>query len=245
MKLVERFMRTLLTLAAVLPGIVVGLGLLALRRDRRAAVNGAIRTWGRLGTRAAGIQLDIQGAPYLESARPCVFFLNHQSGVDPILICELLKGDFVGIAKTELRRNPLFGPAFAFVGTVFIDRGDSEQAIRSLEPAIETLSAGTSIAIAPEGTRGDDGGLGPFKKGGFRLAMEAKVPIVPIVIRNSREVLPGSGWLMQPGRVSIVVHPPIETSGWALNRLDAHVAEVRELYRRTLDPRRGAGADSG
>ena len=242
--LLERLARTLLTLAAVLPGIGTGLLVLLRRRDRRAAINRAIGTWGRLGLRAAGIRLEVQGEIHLDAARPCVFLLNHQSGVDPILICALLRRDFVGVAKRELRRNPLLGPAFAFAGTVFVDRLDREQAVRSLSPAVETLRAGVSIAIAPEGTRGQHGALGPFKKGGFRLAMEAGVPIVPVVILNSRDVLPGGSWLMRPGRISVVVHPPIDTRGWALQDLDAQVARVHELYRATLAAGPGAAPPS-
>lgn len=242
--LLQRLVRTLLTLAAVLPGIATGLLVLLLRRDRRTAMNRAIGTWGRLGLRAAGIRLEVRGAAHLEMARPCVFLLNHQSGVDPILICALLRRDFVGVAKRELRRNPLLGPAFAFAGTVFVDRLDHEQAVRSLSPAVETLRAGLSIAIAPEGTRGQGGALAPFKKGGFRLAMQAGVPIVPVVILNSQDVLPGGNWLMRPGCVSVVVHPAIDTQGWALPDLDAQVARVHDLYRATLAAGPGASPPS-
>lgn len=234
--LLRRLVRTLLALAAILPGIAAGLGLLVVSGNRRRAINGAIATWGWLGTRAAGIRLEVRGERHLDSARPCVFLLNHQSGVDPILICALLKRDFVGIAKQELRRNPLFGPAFALAGTVFVERGDTERAVQSLEPAVETLRAGISIAIAPEGTRARHGELGDFKKGGFRLAMEAGVSIVPIVILNSREILPAGGRLMRPGRVSVVVYSPIETRDWSLHDLDTQVARVRELYRAALAP---------
>ena len=230
--------RTLLALAAIAPGLAAGAARLATTRDRRRAVNRAIEVWGQLGTRAAGIRLEVAGGEHLR-LRPAVFVFNHQSGVDPIILCALLRGDFVGVAKRELRRNPVLGPAFAFAGVVFVDRFDHERAVRALAPAVETLRAGLAIAIAPEGTRSRGRALGPFKKGAFRLAMAAAVPVVPIVIHNAGDVLPRGAWIMTPATVEVRVHAPVATEGWRPETLDAHVAEVRALFERTLDARAG------
>lgn len=235
-------LRTALTLAAIGPGLLLGLVELVRHRDRRRAMNRAIALWGRLGTAAAGIRLVVEGERHLEEARPAVFILNHQSGVDPILVCALLRHDFVGVAKAEIRRNPLLGPAFRFAGVVFVDRFDHLKAIRALEPAIDTLHAGLSIALAPEGTRSPGQRVGPLKKGAFRLAMAAKVPIVPIVIRNSGDVLPRGAWVMTPATVQVVVHPPIPTEGWTLSNLDREIEAIQGLYRASLDPARTPSA---
>lgn len=224
-------LRTLLTLLAILPGLLAGLVVLVLTRDRRRAADRAVRVWGELGTEAAGIRLEVHGARHL-TLRPAVFVLNHPSGIDPILVCALLRRDFVAIAKRELRSNPLLGPAFRLAGVVFVDRFDQASALRALEPAIDTLHAGSAIAIAPEGTRRP--GLGPFKKGAFRLAMAAKVPLVPIVLHDSGDVLPPGGWVMTGGPVHVTVHPPIPTDGWSLDDLDEHIAAIEQLYRETL-----------
>jgi putative phosphoserine phosphatase/1-acylglycerol-3-phosphate O-acyltransferase len=221
--------RTLLALAAIAPGLAAGALRLATTRDRRRAVNRAIEVWGDLGTRAAGIALDVEGREHLR-LRPAVFVFNHQSGVDPILVCALLRGDFVGIAKQEIRRNPLLGPAFAFAGVVFVDRFDHDAAVRALAPAVAALRSGLAIAIAPEGTRSRGATLGPFKKGAFRLALAARVPVVPIVIRNARDVLPRGAWIMRPATVEVRVLAPVATAGWRLEQLDAHVAEVRARF---------------
>jgi putative phosphoserine phosphatase/1-acylglycerol-3-phosphate O-acyltransferase len=227
-------LRTFAALAAILPGLAAGAATLAWTRDRRRALNLAIGLWGRQGLRAAGIALAVKGASHLR-LRPAVFTLNHQSGIDPILVCALLERDFVGVAKAEIRLNPLLGPAFAFVDTVFLDRDDRAQAIRRLQPAVATLERGLAIAIAPEGIRirrGD--ALGRFKKGAFRLAMAARVPIVPIVIHNSHDILPRGGWVMVAGTVDVTVHPPVDTRDWRLADLDKHVAELEALYAETL-----------
>jgi 1-acyl-sn-glycerol-3-phosphate acyltransferase len=224
--------RTLLALLAILPGLLAGLLEFAFSRERRRAVNRAIQVWGKLGTEAAGMRLDVEGWRHLD-ARPAVFLLNHQSGIDPILVCALLRRDFVGIAKQEIRRNPVLGPAFAFAGVVFVDRFDHDRAVRALEPAIDTLHAGVAIVIAPEGTR--RAGLGRFKKGGFRLAMAAKVPVVPIVLHDSGDVLPRGAWIMTGGPVHVTVHPPIPTDGWSRDTLDAEIEVIEQLYHHTLE----------
>lgn len=226
-------LRTLAALGAIFPGLVAGTATLAWTRDRRRALNLAIRLWGRQGLRAAGIALAVKGVGHLR-LRPAVFTFNHQSGIDPIVLCALLERDFVGVAKIEIRRNPLFGPAFAFADTVFLDRYDRVQAVAALEPAVAALDRGLAIAMAPEGTRSPGAAIGRFKKGAFRVAMAAGVPIVPIVIHNSRDVLPRGGWLMKAGTVEVTVHSPVETGDWKLGDLDARVAEIEAIYAQTL-----------
>lgn len=225
--------RTLLALGAIAPGLVAGVAVGLATRDRRRALNTAIGLWGRQGTRAAGIGLRVEGAEHLRR-RPGVFLLNHRSGIDPILVCALLERDVVGVAKLEIRRNPVLGPAFAFAGTVFLDRGDRAAAIRALAPAVETLHAGLAVAIAPEGTRRAGAAIGPFKRGAFHLAMAAGVPVVPIVIHDADRVLPPRGWVMRGGPVHVTVHPPIPTLDWKPETLDRHVADLEALYRRSL-----------
>ncbi|UCE85582.1 MAG: 1-acyl-sn-glycerol-3-phosphate acyltransferase [Deltaproteobacteria bacterium] len=227
-------LRTLLAVSAILPGLLAGAALLVVTRNRRRAINGAVSLWGTLGTLAAGIRLEVEGAEHLERHRPVVFILNHQSGIDPILACALIRHDFVAVAKQEVRRNPVLGPAFAFAGVAFVDRADRAQALRALSPALDVLASGLSIAVAPEGTRGDGDVLGPFKKGAFRIAMAAGVPIVPIVIHNAGDVLPRGAWIMTPATVRVAVLPPIPTYDWKLERLDAHIEAVHERYRQVL-----------
>jgi putative phosphoserine phosphatase/1-acylglycerol-3-phosphate O-acyltransferase len=219
--------RTALALAAIAPGLVAGALRLATTGDRRRAMDRAIEVWGELGTRAAGITLAIAGEPRLR-LRPAVFVFNHQSGVDPILICALLRGGFTGVAKQEVRRHPVLGPAFAFAGTVFVDRDDREQAVGALQDAVATLRSGVAVAIAPEGTRSRSAALGAFKKGAFRLAMAAAVPIVPIVIHDAWRVLPRHAWVMTAATVHVTVLDPVPTNEWTLAGLDARIEAVRE-----------------
>lgn len=235
-------LRTLAALAVIPLGLGAGIVRWLVTRERRRAIDRTIAVWGDWGTRAAGIALEVTGAAHLREARPAVFILNHQSGVDPILVCALLRGGFTAVAKREIRRNPVLGPAFAFVGVAFVDRADTARAIAALAPALEALRGGLSLVVAPEGTRSPGAPVGPFKKGAFHIAMAASVPIVPICIHNARDVLPRGGWLMRAARVRVDVLPPIPTGDWSAEQLDAKIAAVRRLYLERLGDADGASA---
>jgi len=230
----EQVVRTALAHASLFPSVLAGLGVSLLNRSRREGVNVAATTWAELATAWAGIEMRVEGEEHLWSQRPAVFIFNHQSAVDTVLVAKLLRRDFTGIGKQEIRRNPVFGPVFAFAGVVFIDRTDRNKAIEALRPAVEALSQGRSIAIAPEGTRSRTGQLGPFKKGAFHIAMQAGVPIVPIVFRNALDVLPRGAVVMRPATVETVVLPPIDTHGWTRAGLDAEIEAIRRRYLEVL-----------
>ena len=227
--------RSSLAIASIVPALALGAIPGVLNWSRRDMMNLAITTWGEVATVLAGITLDVRGEEHLWSHRPAVFIFNHQSGVDMLLLCKLLRRDFVAIAKQEMRANPIFGPAAALAGTVFIDRSNRNKAIEALRPAIEALGKGLSVVIAPEGTRSVTPRVGAFKKGAFYMAMGAGVAIVPIVFRNALDALPKHALVVRPATVEVVVHPPIPTAGWTAETLDERIADVRALYVNTLD----------
>jgi putative phosphoserine phosphatase / 1-acylglycerol-3-phosphate O-acyltransferase len=231
---IAEVLRTSLAVGSLFPSFLLSLPAAALNRSWRRGLNIATTTWGELGTALAGVELHVTGEQHLWSRRPAVFIFNHQSGIDMLLLCKLLRRDMVGVAKQEIRRNPIFGPAFALAGTVFIDRFNREKAIEAMAPAVDALRNGLSIIIAPEGTRSPTPRLGQFKKGAFHMAMAAKVPIVPIVFRNALDALPKHAIFIRPAIVEAVVHPPIPTSKWKVKDLDQRIAEIHRLYTETL-----------
>ena len=230
----SELVRTALAIGSAVPSFLLSVPAALLARSWRPGINLAVSTWGEIGTALAGVDLQVRGEQYLWSHRPAVFIFNHQSAVEMLLLCKLLRRDFVGIAKQELRRNPIFGPIFAAGGAIFVDRFNHEQAVKALEPAVDALKRGLSIVIAPEGTRSPTPRLGKFKKGAFHLAMAAKAPLVPIVFKNTLDVLPKHGIVLRPATVEVVVHKPISTAGWKRKDLDRHIAEVYRLFEATL-----------
>ena len=227
--------RTVLAIGSLWPSLLLGIPAGVIDGSWRQAVNLVVSMWGELGTALAGIDLRVTGEEHLWSQRPAVFIFNHQSGVDMLLLCKMLRRDIVGIAKQEARRNPIFGPVMAMVGTVFIDRFNHERALEALKPALDALREGYSLVIAPEGTRSPTPRIGRFKKGAFHMAMAAGVPIVPIVFRNTLDALPKHGFVVRPAVVEATVLPPIPTSEWTVDTLDQEVDRVRNLYLRTLE----------
>ncbi len=230
-----QILRTSLAIGSVVPSLLLGVPAFLLGGSWRRVVNVTISTWGELGTALAGVDLRVTGEEHLWSQRPAVFIFNHQSGIDVLLLCRLLRRDIIGIAKQEVRRNPIFGPVFALAGAVFVDRFNHQKAVAALGPAVEALRQGLSVVLAPEGTRSVTPRPGRFKKGAFHLAMAAGVPIVPIVFRNALDALPKHGLVVRPTTVEVIVHPPIPTGGWAIEDLDRHIAEIHKLYTETLD----------
>lgn len=231
---VLQILRTSLAVGSVVPSLLLGVPAFVLGESWRRVVNVTITTWGELGTALAGVDLRVSGEEHLWSHRPAVFIFNHQSGIDVLLLCRLLRRDIIGIAKQEVRRNPIFGPVFTLAGVIFVDRFNHHQAVAALAPAVEALRQGLSIVLAPEGTRSVTPRPGRFKNGAFHLAMAARVPIVPIVFRNALDALPKHGLVVRPTTVEVVVLPPIPTTDWTAADLDRHIADIHQLYTETL-----------
>tara|TARA_R110002094_G_scaffold16667_3_gene28230 strand:+ start:25 stop:510 length:486 start_codon:yes stop_codon:yes gene_type:complete len=121
------------------------------------------------------------------------------------------------------------------MGTIFVDRSDNKAAREALQPAVTALKSGTSIIIFPEGTRSPTNKLSKFKKGGFHLAMQAGVPIVPIVLHNTTDAMPKSAFIARPATVHVTVLPPVETVDWEIKDLNENIDMVRKQFLKELD----------
>ena len=228
-------LRTGLVYASLGPAVWAGTAAGLINRSRREAVNVAGSVWADLASSLAGIDLRVEGEEHLWSQRPAVFIFNHQSALDTVLILKLLRRDLTGVGKKEIRRNPIFGPLFSAAGLVFVDRADTGKAIEALKPAVEALRQGRSLAIAPEGTRSRTPRLGRFKKGAFHMAMQAGVPVVPVVFRNVLDALPRDAVVVRPATIEAVVLPPVDTSEWTLDTLDREIQAIRDRYIEVLE----------
>jgi putative phosphoserine phosphatase / 1-acylglycerol-3-phosphate O-acyltransferase len=219
---------------SVIPVAAGAVGIGVLTRSRRRGLNFFTSAWSQLLLAASGVHLNVIGAENLTAQRPAVFIFNHRNQADPIITAALVRDNWTGVAKKELASDPLVGMVGKLLDAVFIDRDDSSAAVAALHELEELANSGLSIVIAPEGTRMDTTSVGHFKKGAFRIAMAAGIPIVPIVIRNAEIIAARNSTTMNPGTVDVAVFPPISVSGWALEALPDRIAEVRQLYVDTL-----------
>src|SRR5262249_52981342 len=184
--------------------------------------------------------LTVLGDENLTAERPAVFIFNHRNQVDPMIAGRLVSDNFTSVGKKELENDPIVGTMGKIMDAAFIDRDDPQKAIEGLKKVEELARKGLSILIAPEGTRVDTTEVGPFKKGPFRIAMAAGIPIVPIVIRNAEIVASRNSTTINPGTVDVAVFPPIPVDDWTVDTLPKHIAQVRPL---DLDTRADWPAD--
>ncbi|NCT10617.1 MAG: HAD-IB family hydrolase [Flavobacteriia bacterium] len=227
-------LRTGLAAASIYPSALKGLLIGGLLFDIKEGRNTTLASIGDLGTKFAGLDIAIKGKHNLEDHRPAVFCFNHQSSADFFILLKILRKDIAGVAKKELEYTPL-GPIFKALGAIFIDRADKLKAIEALKPAVEALKNGTSIVIAPEGTRSGSKKLGQFKKGAFHLAIKGGVPIVPIVIKNAYLAMPKGSNIFNPTAIEVVVLEPVDTSEWKPKNIDIYVEEVRNMFIKELE----------
>jgi 1-acyl-sn-glycerol-3-phosphate acyltransferase len=186
------------------------------------------RCWARSILWASGVKVTVLGAAHLAGGRSMILMPNHQSHFDIPVLLGALDCQFRWLAKAELFKIPVFGRAMRGCGYISIDRSDRQSAFASIGQAGDTIRGRASVLIFPEGTRSPDGHLLPFKKGGFVLAVDAGVPILPIGIYGTRRILPKNRWLLDPGPVVLCLQAPIATEGFDRQHKEALMDLVRE-----------------
>jgi len=168
--------------------------------------------WAKIHLMTSGIQVSVIGLENISSP-PYIFMCNHQSALDIFSLLNSLPVQFKWIAKRELFYIPFLGWAMKRAGYISLDRKHPREAIKAMDDAAKKIREGTNIIIFPEGTRSKDGHLLPFKKGGFSLALRAKVPIVPVGISGSNRLQPKGSFIPnQKGVIYLRIGKPVETA---------------------------------
>ncbi|MEM0953211.1 MAG: HAD-IB family hydrolase [Pseudomonadota bacterium] len=227
--------RSLAATGSLITSFAAGLPIWAITGSKRSAQNFSYSLFADTARALIGMDLKVRGEENLWSQRPAVFIFNHQSKADLVVAASLVRRDLAGVGKKEIKRMPVIGQVLEFGGMVAIDRENARSAIEAMAPLVDAIREdGRCVLLAPEGTRTVSPRLGPFKKGAFHLAMQAGVPIVPIVIHNALDVAPKGDFVFRPATVEVDVLPPVDTSGWTARTMNQHVKDVRDLYLQVL-----------
>jgi len=213
--------------------ILTGVPLSYIRADY---LHNYARTWGKIGLLLAGVRLTIHGKENLAGLGPVIYMGNHQSNFDILALFAGLPGQFRWIAKEELFRIPLFCYSMKRCGYIPINRTDRRKALLSMRSAAERISSGTSVVIFPEGTRSEDGNLLPFKKGGFSLAQQAGVPIIPLAINGSRSINPKGRLRIFGGHIELTIFPPIASEGSVEGVMEAVRTSIEQVLTPSASP---------
>ncbi|MEM7007788.1 MAG: lysophospholipid acyltransferase family protein [Thermodesulfobacteriota bacterium] len=168
----------------------------------------AVKPWAKTNLWAGGIKIDVKGLENLPK-EPCIIMFNHQSALDILAYMSILPIDWRAIMKKEVGKIPFIGWVSILSGHHLVARDGSRSDTKEVKKIVEKIRLGPSVVVAPEGTRSDDGKLLPFQKGGFLIAVLARVPVVTMVIAGGRKLLPKSSRKAYPGTMKIRILPPI------------------------------------
>lgn len=185
-------------------------------------------TWAKILSWLTPMPVTIKGAENADRNQTYVVVLNHQSQFDILLVYGYLDLDLKWVMKKELRKIPGIGFGCEKAGHIFVDRQNPRKARQSVREALDRLGDGVGILFFAEGTRSLDGHLLPFKKGAFRLAIEQQLPVLPVTLVGTRDIMPAKTLRVFPGRGTMIIHPPIETDGMEVEDINTLLDQARQ-----------------
>lgn len=184
------------------------------------------------GVRLAGVKVNAVGLKDIDPARTYIFMSNHVSNIDPPILLPLIPRRTSVMAKKELFNYPLLGRTMRMGSLVPVDRGNREAGIGAVREAAKVIRQGINMTIYVEGKRSFDGRLLPFKKGPFYLAAECSVPVVPVTMLGTQQIMPKARFAIEPGTATVIFHPPIEPKDFGSR--DELMAKVRSAIESAL-----------
>ena len=187
--------------------------------------------WAKSAVFASGVELQALQLPTLDPKQNYIFISNHQSHLDIPIILSLFDSFFPRfLAKESLFRIPVFGPGMRNTGHLTVDRENRRQGMKDLQVAVDKAQSGESVLVFPEGTRNTTANLQDFQSGAFILVVKSNLPMVPVIIDGSRDVLPKGTVFVRPGRVRIKALDPLDWAGkYTLKERDRLKRELWEL----------------
>jgi 1-acyl-sn-glycerol-3-phosphate acyltransferase len=193
-------------------------------------------TWAKCLAWLTPVLVETHGENHAQKDRSYVVVCNHQSMYDILVLYGWLRLDMKWVMKAELRKVPFIGIGCEKAGHIFVNRRNHKQAAEAINAALERLGDGIGVLFFPEGTRSSDGQLLPFKKGAFYTAIEQQIPLLPVTVVGTREIVPNKTLRFFPGRAEMVIHPPIETAGLSHDDLPEVMERARVAIGSALPP---------
>ena len=184
--------------------------------------------WARSLSYLTPIRVEIEGREHVDPAQSYIVTSNHQSMYDILVIYGFSGLDLKWVMKHELRKVPFIGYGCEAAGHIFVERRNPKQAKQAIAAALEKLSKGIGILFFPEGTRSSGDRMLPFKKGAFRTAIDQQLPVLPVTVTGTNEILPNKTLALFPGKAKITIHEPIETAVMTSGDIDALMQETRK-----------------
>lgn len=187
------------------------------------------KKWARALIKLTGSEVQVIGEELIPKEGPVLFVSNHQGNFDvPILIGYIQKPKGF-ISKIEVKKMPIIGSYMEAMKCVFIDRKNKRQSVKAFQEGTQFLKEGHSLVIFPEGTRSKGKDIGEFKSGSFRLAVKSGVPIVPVTINGSYQIMEQNGFIMKPANVKVHISKPItmaEVNHLSMDELAQYVQSI-------------------
>ncbi len=190
--------------------------------------------WAKAACFLVPLEIKVLGEENFSTEKSYIIVANHQSMADIIILQAYVKLTIKWIMKKELESIPLFGFACKKLGCIYVDRFNHKSALASMNAAQKNLSTNSSVIFFPEGTRTRDGKLLDFKKGAFRFAMATGIPILPVTIKDSINILPADSIDVSPGSASIIIHPPINMDNRSIEELDTILSITKKTIASAL-----------
>lgn len=195
------------------------------------------KVWSRLTCILFLLPVKVEGRENIKPGTSYVFIANHQGAFDIFLIYGFLNRNFKWMMKKSLRKIPFVGKACESAGFIFVDKSSPRKIVETIRNAEKILQGGTSMVVFPEGARTFTGHMGVFRKGAFLMADQLQMPVIPLTIDGSFDVLPRTGKLLHWHPLRLTIHPAIHPKGKGSENLDKLIQESYEVINSALPSR--------